>query len=213
MDGAERTELVSTGPFALVRNPIFSAMVPALLGRALLVPNVAALAGITALVAARDPGSARRGAAPAQDAWRLLRLADRTVRAGCLALEDRRDYRGAEFTLRPLLDADYNESALLPLRCTYLTFALAILVTVFVSFHPYFDVAGLCGLGGCPEPSQSSSPTAHSTGCVAAVLVASGAAALAFASFFGRLRAADHRRPAETYLSPDTPPPRVLFSR
>lgn len=39
VDQAEMTELVTTGPFALVRNPIFSAMVPA-------------FAGITALVAA-----------------------------------------------------------------------------------------------------------------------------------------------------------------
>ena len=50
---AKRTELVTGGPFALVRNPIFSAMVPAFLGLVLLVPNVAALAGLAALVVAR----------------------------------------------------------------------------------------------------------------------------------------------------------------
>lgn len=52
VDRAEKTELVAAGPFALVRNPIFSAMVPAFLGLALLVPNVAALAGVAALVVA-----------------------------------------------------------------------------------------------------------------------------------------------------------------
>lgn len=52
VDEDERTELVTAGPFAYVRNPIFSAMIPSFLGIALLVPNVAALAGIAALVAA-----------------------------------------------------------------------------------------------------------------------------------------------------------------
>ena len=54
VDEAERTELVTGGPFALVRNPIFSAMVPSLLGLALLVPNAAALAGFAALVVALE---------------------------------------------------------------------------------------------------------------------------------------------------------------
>ena len=52
VDATERTELVTAGPFALVRNPIFSAMIPAFLGLALLVPNAAALAGFAALVVA-----------------------------------------------------------------------------------------------------------------------------------------------------------------
>jgi protein-S-isoprenylcysteine O-methyltransferase Ste14 len=52
VEESEKTELVTTGPFALVRNPIFSATVPAFLGLALMVPNVAALAGFLALVAA-----------------------------------------------------------------------------------------------------------------------------------------------------------------
>jgi protein-S-isoprenylcysteine O-methyltransferase Ste14 len=47
-------ELVTGGPFALVRNPIFSAMVLAFLGLALLVPNAAALAGFVALVVALE---------------------------------------------------------------------------------------------------------------------------------------------------------------
>jgi protein-S-isoprenylcysteine O-methyltransferase Ste14 len=54
VDEAERTELVTEGPFALVRNPIFSAMVLAFLGLALLVPNVAALVGLAALVVALE---------------------------------------------------------------------------------------------------------------------------------------------------------------
>jgi protein-S-isoprenylcysteine O-methyltransferase Ste14 len=54
VDEGERTELVTGGPFALVRNPIFSAMVPAFLGLALLVPNAAALVGFVALLAALE---------------------------------------------------------------------------------------------------------------------------------------------------------------
>jgi len=49
VDVEERTALVTTGPFALVRNPIFAAMLPASLGLALLVPNAVALAGLAAL--------------------------------------------------------------------------------------------------------------------------------------------------------------------
>ena len=52
VDGSEKTELVTTGPFALARNPVFSAMIPGFLGLTLLVPNFAALAGFTALVTA-----------------------------------------------------------------------------------------------------------------------------------------------------------------
>ena len=54
VDRAERTELVTAGPFALVRNPIFSAMVPSFLGLTLLVPNVAALAAVAALIVALE---------------------------------------------------------------------------------------------------------------------------------------------------------------
>ncbi|WP_437723535.1 methyltransferase family protein [Sorangium sp. So ce861] len=49
---AERTSLVTRGPFALVRNPIFSFMMLAALGLALVLPNAAALASFVALVAA-----------------------------------------------------------------------------------------------------------------------------------------------------------------
>ncbi len=52
VDVDERTALVTSGPFAIVRNPIFAAMLPASLGLALLVPNIAALAGFGALVLA-----------------------------------------------------------------------------------------------------------------------------------------------------------------
>jgi protein-S-isoprenylcysteine O-methyltransferase Ste14 len=50
VDPEERTELVTDGPFGLVRNPIYSAMIPTVLGLVLLVPNIAALAAITSLV-------------------------------------------------------------------------------------------------------------------------------------------------------------------
>jgi hypothetical protein len=91
---------------------------------------------------------------------------------------------------------------------------LVILVIAFASFHPYFDAAGYCGLGGCQEASQSSH-AAHaglSTTCLVAVLAASPMA-LAFAFFFGRRRAADFPLLTEAYLSPDPPPPRVSPSR
>jgi protein-S-isoprenylcysteine O-methyltransferase Ste14 len=52
VDVEERTALVTTGPFGVVRNPIFAAMLPASLGLALLVPNVAALAGFGTLLLA-----------------------------------------------------------------------------------------------------------------------------------------------------------------
>jgi protein-S-isoprenylcysteine O-methyltransferase Ste14 len=51
VDERERTELVTGGPFALVRNPIYAAMIPAVGGLALLVPSVVALAGWLLLIA------------------------------------------------------------------------------------------------------------------------------------------------------------------
>ena len=54
IDESERTELVTAGPFAVVRDPIFAAMVPSSLGLALLVPNVVALAAFLALVSALE---------------------------------------------------------------------------------------------------------------------------------------------------------------
>jgi protein-S-isoprenylcysteine O-methyltransferase Ste14 len=50
----DRAPLVSHGPFALVRNPIFSAMLPAGLGLALMTPNVLAVAGVIALAVALE---------------------------------------------------------------------------------------------------------------------------------------------------------------
>lgn len=52
VDPEERTRLVTTGPFALVRNPIYGALAPAVLGLVLLVPSVLAIAGLLAIVAA-----------------------------------------------------------------------------------------------------------------------------------------------------------------
>jgi protein-S-isoprenylcysteine O-methyltransferase Ste14 len=49
VDPAERTALVTSGPFGLVRNPIFAAMLPTALGLALLVPSWIALAGLVGL--------------------------------------------------------------------------------------------------------------------------------------------------------------------
>ncbi len=52
VDPAERTELVTDGPFALVRNPIFAAMIPSFTGIALLVPNAATIVGAVLLMVA-----------------------------------------------------------------------------------------------------------------------------------------------------------------
>ncbi len=54
IDDAERTTLVTSGPFGLVRNPIFAAMIPATLGLLLLTPNVMALAAVIALAVALE---------------------------------------------------------------------------------------------------------------------------------------------------------------
>jgi protein-S-isoprenylcysteine O-methyltransferase Ste14 len=54
VDEREQTELVTGGPFAIVRNPIYAAMIPAIGGLALLVPSVVALAGWLLLVAALE---------------------------------------------------------------------------------------------------------------------------------------------------------------
>jgi len=52
IDAGERTALVRSGPFGVVRNPVFAAMVPSTLGLLLMVPNVIALAAVLALLAA-----------------------------------------------------------------------------------------------------------------------------------------------------------------
>jgi len=49
VDSEERTELVTDGPFELVRNPIYSAMLPTVLGLALMVPTVLAVVALIAL--------------------------------------------------------------------------------------------------------------------------------------------------------------------
>ncbi len=54
VDPEERTELVTGGPFKLVRNPIYSAMIPTVLGLALMVPNVLAIAALLTLVTALE---------------------------------------------------------------------------------------------------------------------------------------------------------------
>jgi protein-S-isoprenylcysteine O-methyltransferase Ste14 len=50
VDPSERTALRTDGPFRLVRNPIFSWMILAAAGLALLVPNAASLGALLALV-------------------------------------------------------------------------------------------------------------------------------------------------------------------
>ena len=52
VDPAERTALVTGGPFAVARNPVFTAMATTTLGLALMVPNLAAVAAFLVLVLA-----------------------------------------------------------------------------------------------------------------------------------------------------------------
>ena len=54
VEESERTELVTDGPFAHVRNPIYSAMVPAIAGITLVCPSVVALAALALLVIALE---------------------------------------------------------------------------------------------------------------------------------------------------------------
>lgn len=49
VDPGERTDLVTDGPFEVVRNPIYSAMLPTVLGLVLMVPNALAVAAIITL--------------------------------------------------------------------------------------------------------------------------------------------------------------------
>src|SRR3546814_13468149 len=52
VDPGEHTDLVTTGIFARVRNPIFTAMVITAAGLALVVANIVAVAGLAALIIA-----------------------------------------------------------------------------------------------------------------------------------------------------------------
>jgi protein-S-isoprenylcysteine O-methyltransferase Ste14 len=54
VDSTERTALVTAGPFAYVRNPIYSAVIPTALGLALLVPSWVALVGCAGLAIALE---------------------------------------------------------------------------------------------------------------------------------------------------------------
>jgi protein-S-isoprenylcysteine O-methyltransferase Ste14 len=51
VDETERTDLVAGGPFTVVRNPIFTAMVATTIGLTVLVPNAVAVLGLAILVA------------------------------------------------------------------------------------------------------------------------------------------------------------------
>ena len=52
VDESERTDLVTDGPFAIVRNPIYSGVIPLVAGLTLLAPNPIAIAAFFTLVAA-----------------------------------------------------------------------------------------------------------------------------------------------------------------
>jgi protein-S-isoprenylcysteine O-methyltransferase Ste14 len=75
VDERERTTLVASGPFRLVRNPIYTSMLLGMGGVALLTPNVVAAIAMAALVAALEL-QVRRVEEP-----HLLRVHDGTYRA------------------------------------------------------------------------------------------------------------------------------------
>jgi protein-S-isoprenylcysteine O-methyltransferase Ste14 len=54
VDESTTTEMVTGGAFAIVRNPIFAAMLPASAGLVLMVPSVVAFAGLAALLVALE---------------------------------------------------------------------------------------------------------------------------------------------------------------
>jgi protein-S-isoprenylcysteine O-methyltransferase Ste14 len=54
VDPHERTRLVTSGPFALVRNPIYAGMIPFFAGIALMVPGPVTIAGAILLVVALE---------------------------------------------------------------------------------------------------------------------------------------------------------------
>jgi protein-S-isoprenylcysteine O-methyltransferase Ste14 len=54
LDADERTALVTTGPFAVVRNPIFSTMGLTALGLTLMAPSVVGLVGLAVMVVALE---------------------------------------------------------------------------------------------------------------------------------------------------------------
>jgi protein-S-isoprenylcysteine O-methyltransferase Ste14 len=54
VDESERTTLVARGPFRWVRNPIFTSMIVAIAGLALLTPNAVALAAVATIVVALE---------------------------------------------------------------------------------------------------------------------------------------------------------------
>lgn len=54
VDPCEQTELVTDGPFATVRNPIYAAMIPAFTGILLLAPNVVTLTGAVLVIVALE---------------------------------------------------------------------------------------------------------------------------------------------------------------
>jgi protein-S-isoprenylcysteine O-methyltransferase Ste14 len=52
VDESESTDLVTDGPFALVRNPIYSGVIPLVAGLVLVAPNAVSIAAFAAMVAA-----------------------------------------------------------------------------------------------------------------------------------------------------------------
>ena len=54
VDPSERTDLVTSGPFRWVRNPIYSALIAYMTGTAMMVPNPASLLATVALLAGEE---------------------------------------------------------------------------------------------------------------------------------------------------------------
>ena len=54
VDPDERTDLVTSGPFRFVRNPIYSLMILYLIGTAMMVPNPASIGAVVVLAGAEE---------------------------------------------------------------------------------------------------------------------------------------------------------------
>lgn len=104
--------------------------------------------------------------------------------------------------------------ALPHVRRTYLV-ALAVLVATFVALYPYLEGMDACMVGECPYAAQSShgGSTGFMATCLSFALAASSAVVLALATSRGRRVIPVGLRPAQTYLSPDPPPPQLRFIR
>lgn len=93
--------------------------------------------------------------------------------------------------------------------------ALTVLVATFVVLYPYLGAMGFCDHDGeCPYVAQSShtSSAGLTATCLSAVLAASSAGVLAFATFYGRRITSTESQPEDIFLPPDPHPPQLSLN-